>query len=80
MSAMKGSQNEQKVEAKTNLIVAHHVQEGDDIRSTRQILKDLDLAFYLLLLDRLEHFDDAFLIVDDIDSFKNLGIFSPPYR
>ena len=60
----------------TDLIVAHHIQKSDDIRSTRQILKDLDLAFYLLLLDRLEHFDDAFLVVDDVDPFENLGIFS----
>ena len=64
----------------TNLIVAHHVQESDDIWSTRQILKDLDLALYLLLLDRLEYFDDAFLVVHDIDPFKNLGIFSSPYE
>jgi hypothetical protein len=64
----------------TNLIVANYVKESNDIWSTRQILKDLDLAFYLLLFDRLEHFDDTFLVVDDIDSFKNLGIFPPPYR
>lgn len=64
----------------TNLIVANHIQESDDIRSTRQILKDLDFALYLLLLDRLEHFYDAFLVVDDVDPFKNFGIFPSPYR
>jgi hypothetical protein len=61
----------------TNLIVAHHVQQRDDVGTARQILQDLDLALYLLLLDRLQDFDDAFLVVDDVDALKDLRVFSP---
>jgi hypothetical protein len=59
----------------TNLVVAHHVQQRDDVGAARQILQDLDLALYLLLLNRLQDLDDAFLVVDDVDALKNLGVF-----
>ena len=42
-------------------------------------MQNLDLSFYLLLLDRLEDFDDAFLVVDDINTLKNFGVFASPY-
>jgi hypothetical protein len=64
------------VGAVTNLVVAHHIQQRDDVGATRQILQDLDLTLYLLLLDRLEDLDDAFLVVDHIDALKNLRVLS----
>lgn len=67
-----------KARENTNLCVPDNVEEGDDIRSTRQILQNLDLALNLLLLDRLQNLDDAFLIVLNVDSFKDFGIFPPP--
>lgn len=58
------------------LVVAHHIQKSNNVRSTSQILKNLDLTLNLLLLDRLENLDHAFLVVDDIDAFKHLRVFS----
>lgn len=62
------------------LVVAHHIQQGYHIGTTREVLKDLDLALDLLFLDRLEDLDDALLIVDDIDTLEHLGILSSTYR
>ena len=59
------------------LRVAHDVQQGYDIGPARQVLKDLDLALYLLLLDRLQHLDDAFLVVDDVDALKDVTVLPP---
>jgi hypothetical protein len=53
------------------LTVADHIQQRNDIWATRQVLQDLDLALYLLLFDRFQDLDDAFLVVDDIDPFEN---------
>lgn len=64
------------VGAITNLVVAHHIQQRDDIRPARQILQNLDFSLYLLLLDGLEHFDNAFLVVDHIDALKHLRVLS----
>lgn len=58
------------------LIVAHHIQQRDDIRATSEVLEDLDLSLDLLLLDRLENLDDTFLIVDDVDALEHLGVLS----
>lgn len=58
------------------LVVAHHIQKSDNIRPTSQILKNLDLTLNLLLLDRLENLDHAFLVVDDIDALEHLRVFS----
>lgn len=63
----------------TNLVVSDDIEESDDIRATRKVLKDLDFSLDLLLLDRLKDFDNAFLVVDDIDPLENLRIFSPAY-
>ena len=64
------------VGAITNLVIAHHVQQRDNVGPARQVLQNLDLALYLLLLDRLEDFDDAFLVVDDVDALKHLRVLS----
>ena len=39
-------------------------------------MQNLDFALDLLLLDGLEDFDHAFLVVDYVDAFKHLGIFA----
>lgn len=58
------------------LRVADDVEEGDDVGAAGEVLQDLDLALDLLLLDGLEDLDDAFLVVDDVDAFKDFGVFS----
>lgn len=58
------------------LTVANHVQQGDHIGATRQVLKDLDFTLNLLLLDRLEYLDDAFLVVDNVDALEHFGVLS----
>ena len=59
---------------RTYLVVSHYVQQCDNIRPSTEVLQDLDLTFYLLLLDRLEHLDDAFLVVDNVDALKHFGV------
>jgi hypothetical protein len=59
-----------------HLGVPDHVEEGNDIRPPGQILQNLDLTLYLLLLNRFEDLDDAFLVVDDIDALEDLGVLS----
>lgn len=61
------------------LTVSHHVQQCHDIRTAGEVLQDLDFTLYLLLLDRFEYFDDAFLVVDNINAFEDLGIFASSY-
>jgi hypothetical protein len=61
------------------LRVADDVKESDNIGATRQVLKNLDLALYLLLLDRLQDLDDAFLVVDNVDALKDLRVLSPAF-
>lgn len=58
----------------TDLVVANNVQQRDDIRSAGQILENLDLSLYLLLLNRLQNLNDAFLVVDDVDAFENFRV------
>lgn len=58
------------------LVVPDHIKKSHDIRSPAQILQNLDLALYLLLLNGLEDLDYALLVVDDVDAFEDLGIFS----
>jgi hypothetical protein len=62
----------------TNLVVADYIQQRDDVGAPRQILQNLDLALYLLLLNRLEDFDNAFLVVDDVDALEDLRVLSTP--
>ncbi len=58
------------------LRVADDVEQGYDVGPAGQVLQDLDLALYLLLLNGLEHLDDAFLVVDDVDTLEHLGVFA----
>ena len=49
----------------------------DDVGSTAQVLQDLDLALDLLLLDRLQRLDYAFLVVGHVDGFEDLAVLAP---
>lgn len=59
-----------------HLRIPDHIQQGDDVGAAGQVLKNLDLALDLLLLDRLENLDDTFLIVDHVDAFEDLTVFA----
>ena len=52
--------------------IANHVQQGYDIRTSGQVLQNLDFSFDLLLLDGLEDFDDTFFAVDDVNALEHL--------
>jgi hypothetical protein len=58
------------------LRVANDIKQGDNIGAASQVLKDLYLSLDLLLLDRLQHFDNALLIVDYIDTLKDFRVLS----
>lgn len=58
----------------TYLIISDDIEERNDVRTTRKVLKDLDFSLNLLLLDRLQNLDHAFLIVDDVDTLKNFRV------
>jgi hypothetical protein len=60
-----------------HLRVPHYVEQRDNVGSACEILQDLDLTLDLLLLNRLENLDDAFLVVDHIDSLKHFRVLSP---
>lgn len=64
----------------TNLVVANDIQQSDDVGSATEVLQDLDLALYLFLLDGLEDLDDTFLVVDDVDALKDLGVFASAWQ
>jgi hypothetical protein len=57
------------------LTVPYYIQERDNIWPTGQVLEDLDFSLYFLLLDRLEDFNNAFLVVDDIDPLEYFRVF-----
>ena len=48
--------------------------QGDDVGAAAKVLQDLDLSLDLLLLDRLECFDDALLVVRDVDRLEHLAV------
>lgn len=58
------------------MAVPDDVQQSYNVWSTREILQDLDLSLYLLLLHRLEHLDDTLLIIGDIDALKYFRVLS----
>lgn len=58
------------------LRVSNDIKQGDDVGATGQVLKNLDLSLDLLLLDRLQDLDDAFLVVHNVDAFEHFGILS----
>jgi hypothetical protein len=62
------------------LRVPHDVKQGDNVGTAGQVLQNLNLALYLLLLDGLEDFDDAFLVVDDVDALEYLRVFTAACR
>ena len=49
--------------------VPHHIDQVDDIRAASERLQNFDLSSNLVLLDRLEYFDDDSLIRLCIDAF-----------
>jgi|FreactcultuFSWF8_1027224.scaffolds.fasta_scaffold00191_57 hypothetical protein len=59
-----------------HLAVSHNVKKTNDVGASTQVLEDLDFTLDLLLLDRLEDLDDAFLVVDDVDALKNFRVLS----
>lgn len=74
-----GDEAEIARESCNHLRVPDHIQQGDDVGAAGQVLKDLDLALDLLLLDGLENLDDTLLVVDDVDALKNLAVLSAAY-
>jgi hypothetical protein len=63
-------------EGETHLAIAHNIEQTDNVGTSTQVLENLDLTLDLLLLDRLENLDDAFLVVDDVDAFKDFRVLS----
>lgn len=70
---------EEKQGERSDLRVSDYVQQRNNVGTSGEILKNLDLSLNLLLLDRLENLDDTLLVVDDVDAFENFGIFAPTY-
>lgn len=58
------------------LVVPNNVKQCDNIGATGKILENLDLSLDLLLLDWLQDLDDAFLVVDYVDTLKDLRVLS----
>lgn len=61
--------------------VADNIKERDDIWSPCEVLKNLDLSLDLLFLHGLQHLDNTFLLVDDVDTLKDLilrPLIAPP--
>lgn len=58
----------------THLGVAHNIQKSDHVGTAGQVLEDLDLALDFLLLDWLEHLDDALLVINHVDALEHLGV------
>lgn len=56
------------------LAVPDNIQQRNNIWTSREVLQDLNLPLYLLLLHRLEDFDDAFLVIDYVDAFEDLRV------
>lgn len=58
------------------LRIPDDVEERNDIGPASQVLENLNFALDLLLLDGLEDLDDAFLVVDDVDTLEDFGVFA----
>lgn len=67
------------VSSMSNLGISDHVEQRNDVGAACQVLQDLDLSLNLLLLDGLEDLDDAFLVIDDVDAFKNFRVLAPTW-
>ncbi len=66
MPCSKGQDSE-----KTDLTVSYDVKEANNIRTSGEVLQNLNLSLYLLFLHRFQNLDDAFLIIRNIDSLKD---------
>ena len=60
--------------------ISNNIEESNDVGPPCEVLKNLDLSLNLLLLDRLQDLDDAFLVVNDIDALKDFRVLSPTWR
>lgn len=60
----------------TDLGVPNDIQQRNNVGPAGQVLQDLDLPLDLLLLDGLEDLDNTLLVVDDVDAFEHLGVFT----
>lgn len=58
------------------LRIANDVQQLDNVGTAAHVLKDLNLALNLLLLDWFEDLDNALGVVDDVHALKDLAVFS----
>lgn len=54
------------------LRIPHNIQERNHVGTTSNVLQNLDFSLNLLLLDRLEDFDDTFRGGWQVDGFKDL--------
>lgn len=61
-------------------VVTGDVNQADDIGTTDKVLENFDLELHQVLLGRLQHFDDAFLTIAEIDSSEYFGIFTLAYN
>jgi hypothetical protein len=62
------------------LTIPDHIQQGNDIWATGEILKNFDLTLDLLLLDRFEDLDDTLLVVHDVDALEDFRVLSAAYN
>jgi hypothetical protein len=74
------TQGEGEEDKGTYLVVANDIQKRNYVRAPRQILQDLDLTLYLLLLNGLENLYHTLLVVLDVDSLEDLGVFATTCR
>jgi uncharacterized membrane protein YkvA (DUF1232 family) len=58
------------------MLISDNIKKLHNVWTSTKILKYFNLPFDLLFLHRLEYLDDAFLIVVNIDAFKDFTIFT----
>lgn len=58
------------------MLISDNIEQLNNVWTSTEILKYFDLPFDLLFLDRLKDLNDAFLIIVNIDAFKDLTIFT----
>lgn len=58
------------------MLISDNIKQLHNVWTSTEILKYFDLPFDLLFLDRLKDLNDAFLIIVNIDAFKDLTIFT----
>lgn len=58
------------------LSIQNNIEQLNDVCSTTKILQNLDFALDLLLLHRLQDFDNAFLTLNDIHTSKDFTVLS----